>query len=123
MTAMTGASLGERARTALRRGFLFTGVKYRDARPARLRRCRHRDGGATTFRECDTVSASAERRPHVAGRDGLGAALRRVAPIAFLGVMPLAVLALATASAIHNGNIGVDFRGEIYPEAKLMIHG
>jgi alpha-1,2-mannosyltransferase len=69
------------------------------------------------------MSVSAERRSNVAGRDGLWLALRRLGPPAFLGLLPLAVLAMAAASAIHHGNVGVDFRGELYPEAKLVVHG
>ncbi len=69
------------------------------------------------------MSASAERGPQLADKDGLWLALRRLAPPAFLGILPIALLTFAAASAIHDGSVGVDFRGEIYPEAKLVVHG
>jgi alpha-1,2-mannosyltransferase len=54
---------------------------------------------------------------------GLRRALAQLGPPALLGVFPLAVLVLAAASTVHKSNLGVDFRQEFYPEAKLVLHG
>jgi len=48
---------------------------------------------------------------------------KRFAPVGFLGVLPLLVLIVAARAAVHAGDLGVDFRGELYPEAKLVLHG
>jgi alpha-1,2-mannosyltransferase len=50
-------------------------------------------------------------------------AFKRVAPIAFLGVLPLVVLALLGYDAHRLGNLGNDFRFELYPAAKMVLHG
>jgi hypothetical protein len=49
-------------------------------------------------------------------------ALKRVAPIVLFGVLPVLVLATAGYTYHHNGNLGNDFQGEFYPEAKLVLH-
>jgi len=54
---------------------------------------------------------------------GIGLAFRRVAPPAFLGLLPLVLLIVLTRSEVHAGDLGVDFRGELYPEAKLILQG
>ena len=51
------------------------------------------------------------------------AAFLRIAPIAFLGVVPLVVFAIGVYSTHHKDNVGIDFRYELYPEAKLVLHG
>ncbi len=50
-------------------------------------------------------------------------AFKRVAPIAFLGVLPLILLVIGALKTLHDGDLGVDFRHELYPEAKLVLHG
>jgi hypothetical protein len=50
-------------------------------------------------------------------------AFKRVAPIVFLGVLPVVVLALAGYKAHNGGNLGNDFRNELYPAAKMVLHG
>jgi hypothetical protein len=51
------------------------------------------------------------------------AAFKRVAPVVFLGVLPVVVLATAAYTYHHGGNLGNDFRFELYPEAKAIVHG
>jgi hypothetical protein len=50
-------------------------------------------------------------------------AFKRLAPIAFLGVLPLCVLAILGVDAHRAANLGNDFRFELYPAAKLVLHG
>lgn len=50
-------------------------------------------------------------------------AFKRVAPIVFLGVAPVAVLVIGVLTAVHQKNLGIDFRGELYPESKLVLEG
>ncbi len=50
-------------------------------------------------------------------------AFRRVAPIVFLGVLPVFVVAILAYDAHELGNLGNDFRFELYPAAKLVLHG
>jgi hypothetical protein len=50
-------------------------------------------------------------------------AFRKLAPAAFFGVLPLGLLLLAALAAVHGGNLGVDFRRELYPETQLVVHG
>ncbi len=50
-------------------------------------------------------------------------AFKRVAPIAFLGVLPVVALALLAVDAHSAGNLGNDFRFELYPAAKMVLHG
>jgi hypothetical protein len=49
-------------------------------------------------------------------------AFKRVAPILLFGVLPVLVLATAAYVYHHNDNLGNDFQGEFYPEAKLVLH-
>ena len=49
------------------------------------------------------------------------AAARRVAPIVLLRALPLLVLALGAYRLHHTGNLGTDFRLELYPEAKQVL--
>jgi hypothetical protein len=50
------------------------------------------------------------------------AAFLKLAPLTF-GAIPLA-LALFAAYTVHTqGNLGIDFRYELYPEAQLVLHG
>lgn len=50
-------------------------------------------------------------------------ALNRVAAPAFLGVLPVVITVFWVVESAHHGNLGIDFRGELYPEAKLVLHG
>jgi hypothetical protein len=50
-------------------------------------------------------------------------AFAKLAPIAFLGVLPIALFVSAVLASHHKGNAGLDFRSELYPEAKLVLHG
>jgi len=50
-------------------------------------------------------------------------AFKRVAPFGFLAAVPLALIVLGSVAAVHHHDVGVDFRGELYPEAKLVVHG
>lgn len=51
------------------------------------------------------------------------AAFNRCAPWAFLVALPLALYVPAAVEAHRTGNIGADFRSELYPEAKMILHG
>ena len=51
------------------------------------------------------------------------AALKRVAPPALLGALPVVILVFWVVESVHHGNFGIDFKGELYPEAKLVAHG
>jgi hypothetical protein len=50
-------------------------------------------------------------------------AFKRVGPPAFLLVLPIVVLVYAAVVSVHAGNLALDFRGELYPEAKRVLHG
>ncbi len=50
-------------------------------------------------------------------------ALKRLAPAALLGVLPCVILVFWVVESVHEGNFGIDFKGELYPEAKLVLHG
>src|SRR4051795_7943783 len=50
-------------------------------------------------------------------------AFAAVAPVVFLGVLPVAVLVFAYIALARHGEFGVDFRHELYPEGKLLVHG
>jgi hypothetical protein len=50
-------------------------------------------------------------------------AFRRVAPIVFLGALPIFVLGILAYDVHHLGNLGNDFRFELYPAAKMILHG
>ena len=47
-------------------------------------------------------------------------AFKRVGPIVFLGMVPLAVLIFGAVDVFRGKSLGVDFRRELYPEAKLI---
>ena len=53
---------------------------------------------------------------------GLQLALSQLLSPAMCVVLPLYV-AFATYTLIHLNALGLDFRGELYPEAKLILHG
>jgi len=53
---------------------------------------------------------------------GMWAALKRVAPILLLGALPVFVLVWGGYEFHHIGEIGTDFRFELYPEAKRLMH-
>jgi alpha-1,2-mannosyltransferase len=69
------------------------------------------------------VSPAEKPRRQLAGPTGLLLAFRRFGSPILLGFLPLALLVFATAKAIHQNDLGVDFRSELYPEAKLVLHG
>ena len=50
-------------------------------------------------------------------------ALKRLAPPAVFAVLPLVVGVFWVVESAHQGNLGIDFKGELYPEAKLVLHG
>ncbi len=49
------------------------------------------------------------------------AALKRVAPVLLFGALPMFVLAAGAYDVHHTGNLGNDFRFELYPEAKRVL--
>ncbi len=53
----------------------------------------------------------------------MGVAFRRLLPVLLLGVLPAAVLISAGCIYGAKGTIGMDFRGELYPEGHLLLHG
>ena len=55
--------------------------------------------------------------------EGYRLAFRRLAAPAFLCVLPLVVLGLTLALAVRQGDFAVDFHNELYPQAKLVLHG
>jgi hypothetical protein len=56
-------------------------------------------------------------------RTTLAIALRKVVPVMFLGVLPALLLAYGAYVAVTDHSVAVDFRAELYPEAKLVLHG
>jgi hypothetical protein len=54
---------------------------------------------------------------------GLKAVLRAVGTPAIFGILPLIVLVMTVAVAFPGRDLGVDFRGELYGESQLVIHG
>src|SRR5436190_14664649 len=50
-------------------------------------------------------------------------AFKRVAAPAFLGLLPALILAIGAEKALRLGYVGVDFRGELYPEARSVLSG
>ena len=53
---------------------------------------------------------------------GMWAAFKRVLPLVVFGVLPVLVLAMGAYVYHHGDNLGNDFQGEFYPEAKLVLH-
>src|SRR5579871_4499339 len=53
---------------------------------------------------------------------GMWLALRKVGPYALFGVLPVVTLVLFVSALRHIGT-GTDFKYELYPEAKLVLHG
>ncbi len=51
------------------------------------------------------------------------AALRRVGTIFVLGVLPVAALVTMFVVGWQGGPLSGDFHHELYPEAKLLLHG
>ena len=54
---------------------------------------------------------------------GLKRAFSQVAPAAFLGVLPAALLVWAIVVAARRDQLAVDFHHELYPQAQLMLDG
>jgi hypothetical protein len=54
--------------------------------------------------------------------DRMWLAFKRVSPYAFFGLIPAIAAVIFIAALVHVG-IGPDFRYELYPEAKLVLHG
>ena len=54
---------------------------------------------------------------------GLRVAFRRLAPLILLGVLPLISLAIAFSTYSRSDTTALDFHHELYPEAKLVLHG
>ena len=48
---------------------------------------------------------------------------RKAAEIGLLGLLPVLLGGWVALLAARTGNYAVDFRGELYPEAKLVVHG
>ncbi len=70
--------------------------------------------------------SSSAGRPPAEGRvtsGGLRLVAARLAPPAFFGLVPLVVLGFAAYTAFHQHTLGLDFQRELYPEAKLLLHG
>ncbi len=53
---------------------------------------------------------------------GLRAAFQRLGVPLLLCLLPVIVLILVARADIPGHNLGVDFRGELYPEARLVVH-
>jgi Glycosyltransferase family 87 len=49
-------------------------------------------------------------------------ASKRLAPLALFGVAPVLAAVFWLTQSVHQG-MGIDFRVELYPEAKLVLHG
>ncbi len=56
-------------------------------------------------------------------RSDLGAAARRVVNAVGLGLLPIAAVGLMFVVAWREGPMAGDFHHELYPEAKLLLHG
>lgn len=54
---------------------------------------------------------------------GLRVAFRRLAPVILLGVIPLISLVIGLSTYSRSNTTALDFHHEIYPEAKLVVHG
>lgn len=50
-------------------------------------------------------------------------AFRRCLPYGFFAALPIVLLALAAVVFHRTGEVGTDFRFELYPEGKLILHG
>src|SRR3954451_6544612 len=50
-------------------------------------------------------------------------ALRKVSPPFFLGVLPVILLVYSAYVVVTSHSVAVDFRAELYPEAKLVLQG
>jgi hypothetical protein len=50
-------------------------------------------------------------------------AFQRVAPIAFLALLPALVFVIGARMWTHDGSLGLDFRHELYPEAQDVLQG
>jgi hypothetical protein len=61
--------------------------------------------------------------PAPLGSAGLIAALRRIGPIAGLGVLPVAFLAFYLGAAIAAHQVGVDYRLSFWPAGDAVLHG
>ena len=51
------------------------------------------------------------------------AALTRVASIVFLGIVPIVAVIVMFQVGWSSDSLAIDFHNEIYPEAKLLLHG
>ena len=54
---------------------------------------------------------------------GYRLAWQRIGPPIFLGLLPVVVVVWAIILSVHLGELAVDFHYELYPEAKLVLHG
>lgn len=61
--------------------------------------------------------------PAAPARSDVGAALRRVAAIVGLGVIPGVAIVTMFIVGWHGGPLAGDFHNELYPEAKLLLRG
>ena len=50
-------------------------------------------------------------------------AFKNVASVVFFAVLPVLVLGIGLRKVLAGGNLGLDFRGELYPEAQFVLHG
>ena len=55
--------------------------------------------------------------------EGYRLAWRKIGPPIFLGLLPVVVVVWAIVLMIQIGNVAFDFHHELYPEAKLVLHG
>ena len=76
--------------------------------------------GRTTRSTADAQLVGAASR---SAEGGPLVALRRVAPIAFYGVLPAAVVVTMFVIAIATGPLAHDFLNELYPQAKDLLAG
>ena len=61
--------------------------------------------------------------PPQPSRTTLLAVLRRITPVILLGLIPLISVVIALSSYSSSRSTAVDFHHELYPEAKLVLHG
>ena len=104
---------------------VFTGIVWYTER--RERRClghRRTSLRATHCPEAVTPpDASTPTLPLSRRREDVVRALHRVAPPILLGVVPLLSVLIALSSYSGSNSIAFDFHHELYPEAKLVVHG
>jgi hypothetical protein len=69
------------------------------------------------------VTKQALPRPSAGRLEGYRLAFIQLVPPVFLGLLPVVIVVWAIVLAVQGGNLAVDFHHELYPEAKLVLHG